>query len=181
MAKIRLTGVRLRGCRGVKIARRCPIITNLGKIVGTPSHRCQLKTLGLSAPNPDQGPVPLDPIVCGSQVCFLGGWENRISCDFRAWNQSDSETLPLKKRYAGGNPEGFHVKVFGQAFFKKLVGAGKARGFFLSWHLWDSVPTPLPAFWKKRCKNFIENRTLCGFLVWFFNRIVEYTILFSID
>ena len=36
--------------------------------------------------------------------------------------------LPLEKRYAGGNPEGFHVKVFVQTFFKKFVGVGEAHG-----------------------------------------------------
>ena len=37
--------------------------------------------------------------------------------------------LPLEKRYAGGNPAGFHVKVFDQTFFKKFVGVGEAHGF----------------------------------------------------
>jgi len=59
---------------------------------GTLPHKCQLKTLGLSAPNPDQGPVPLDPIVCGSRAC-LDVCENRIECGFWVYNQSDSGNL----------------------------------------------------------------------------------------
>jgi len=55
-----------------------------------------------------------------------GGTHSTTQSDSGTYStsQSDSEVLPLEKRYIGGNPTGFHVKVFAPLFSKSGQGCG---------------------------------------------------------